>query len=383
MLSDLIEIRRYLHAHPEPSFKEEHTADLIERTCLGWGITNLHRPIRTCVCVHLGTGKGPAIALRADIDCVAQDEQNAVPWRSTVPGLMHACGHDVHTTILLGTARSLAREQLPGTCILLFQPAEEAGSPSGAAVLVDQEGWIEKHSPDEIYAFHVWPWLETGKVGCKPGPIMAAATSLEITVKGRGGHGGMPHTSVDAIVIASHIITALQTIVARQVDPADQVVITLGGIQGGSRTSIIADRVEVVGTVRTLTNDMQGFVKRRVTDICEQVAAALGGCAEVRFKEGLSPTINNDTCVRHMADAVGAALGPGAYVPVDRCPMTAEDFGRFLERIPGAFAFLGCTSPGAKPHPLHSPHFLPDESAVKHGVDVLTRLVLDFFRRRR
>jgi hippurate hydrolase len=154
MLAELTEIRRHLHAHPEPSFQEEHTADLIERTCLGWGITNLHRPIRTCVCVHLGTGGQPTIALRADIDCIAQHEQNDVPWRSTVPGFMHACGHDVHTTILLGAARSLAQEQLPGTCILLFQPAEEAGSPSGAAVLVDQAGWIEKHSSDEIYAFH-------------------------------------------------------------------------------------------------------------------------------------------------------------------------------------------------------------------------------------
>lgn len=325
----------------------------------------------------------PVIALRADLDCIAQQERSDVPWHSTVPGLMHACGHDMHTAILLGVARVLAREPLPGTCILLFQPGEEAGSPSGAQILVNQTRWVEEHSPGEIYAFHVWPWLETGKVSSKTGPVMAAASSLEIRVKGHGGHGGMPHATVDAIVIAGHVIAHLQSIVARQVDPGDQVVISLTGIHGGSRASIVADQVEIVGTVRTLSTDTLRFVKRRIAETCEHVAAAFGGRADVSFGEGLGPTINDAACVKYVAEATEATLGPGTYVPLDRCPMTADDFGCFLERVPGALAFLGCTPRGSTGHPLHSPRFLPDESAIRHGVDIFARLVLDFFDRRR
>lgn len=381
MSAQLIEIRRAIHAYPELGFQERRTADLIEATLRGWGITQVHRPIPTCVCAHIGRGQGPIIALRADIDGITQDEQNDVPWRSTVPGLMHGCGHDMHATILLGTAQALMGTQLPGTVVLLFQPAEETGPRSGASVLVSDVGWLEEHTPNEMYAFHVWPWLPTGHVGCGSGPVMAAATSLRLTVTGRGGHAGVPHTTVDAIIIAGHLITALQTVVARQVDPADQVVISLGTIRGGSRSSVVAETVEIEGTVRTLTHATREFVKRRVAEVCTQVAAALGGTVDVLLEDDTSPTVNDSACVRHVQTAADTALGSGAFVKQERCHMTTEDFGRFLERVPGAFGFLGCTAPCAVAYPLHSPRFQPDELAIHHGIAVYKHLVGGFFQR--
>lgn len=382
MLKELTEARRMIHAHPEPAFMERETADLIERTLKRWGVKDIHRPIPTCICAHLGSGHEPRIALRADIDCITQDEQNNVPWKSQVPGLMHGCGHDIHTAILLGVAKVLSRASLSGTCILLFQPAEEAGFPSGAEVLIGQARWLKEHGPDEMYALHVWPWLRTGQVGCREGPIMAAASRLEVTIRGRGGHAGMPHASVDAIVIASQVVSALQTIVSRQVDPGDQVVITVGKISGGSRPSIVAETVEMEGTVRVLSRETHELVQQRIINVCTNVASALGGIAEVTLKEDLPPTINDPACTRHMKAAAEAVLGKHGYVDVEHPPMTAEDFSRFLEHVPGAYAFLGCTPEGADLQPLHSSRFLPDENIIIDGVNVLVRLVHDFFSRR-
>jgi amidohydrolase len=371
--TDLVAIRRDLHRHPELAFQESRTAARAAEAVQALGFATRTGVGGTGVIAELGNGNGPTVALRADMDALPITETSDVDYRSTRAGIMHACGHDAHTAMLIGAARILADAaragQLPqGTVRLLFQPAEEASDDqnrSGAAHLVDAGAMARVEA---VFALHVGPHLPAGKVFVSPGPVMAGSDTFTAHVMGASSHGARPDTGIDAIVLAAHVVLAAQNAVARRIAPMDSGVLTFGTIEGGTAENILAARVSLDGTLRYF----DPAVRHRLRESLDQalaVANALGGDTELDLRPGYPPTVNDPAMVSLARDAARALLGPdGAW---DAAPMMgAEDFAILLGEAPGALLWLGA-APADRPRELHRSDMDIDESVLPIGAAVL------------
>jgi amidohydrolase len=369
----MVEIRRDLHRHPELGLEEHRTMARVCARLDELGIEHRHGLAGTGVVGLIpGRGDGPAVALRADLDALPLEDGKEVPYRSQAPGKMHACGHDAHTTILLGAARLLAarRAELKQPVKLIFQPAEET---VGGAKLLIEEGVLDDPPVAAIFGLHVEPELEVGKLGLHFGQRNASSDDIEVTVHGRSAHGAYPAGGVDAIVVASQVVSAVQSVVSRNVDARESAVITFGTVNGGTQGNILASRVELVGTVRCLDPLIREILLRRARQTAEGVAAGLGGRAEVTTRPSYEALINDHTMVdlvrRNGADLVG---GENVLV-FDRPNMGVEDFAFYLAKVPGAFFSLGVRNEAEGIiHPIHHELFDVDESAMAVGAAIQT-----------
>jgi amidohydrolase len=377
LFSDLVEWRRDFHRNPELSFQEKRTsekvADILEALGLkvkkgiaGYGVTGL-------LC---GKGSGPTIALRADMDALPIQDEKDVEYRSQVPGVMHACGHDGHMAMLLGAASVLTerKEQLAGNVLFLFQPAEES-LPGGAIGMIG-EGVLD--GVDAIYGLHLWSPMPFGTVGVREGGFMAAADSFELEIVGKGGHGALPHTSVDAVAVAAHVVVNLQTIISREVDPLEPAVISVGTIHGGNAFNVIAERVRLSGTVRSFNLETRERLIRRMEEVIDATCRMYGAKACFRYNRGYPPLVNHPAETRLAAQVAEEIVGP-EQVRVIEPVMGGEDFAYYLEHRPGAFLFVGAGDESrgiTAPH--HHPRFDIDERALKVGTEWLVRIALSY-----
>jgi len=391
--SKVIAWRRDLHEHPELGNREVRTAKLIAGHLKSLGIEVRTGVAHTGVVGTLRGGKpGPVVALRADIDALPVTEEVNLPFASKVRttyngrevGVMHACGHDIHTAILIGVAEIVAgfREELPGTIRFLFQPAEEgapAGEEGGAALMI-KEGVLEDPRPDAIFGLHVFPF-PVGQIRYRAGAMMASSDSLRILVRGRQTHGALPWAGVDPIVAASQIVLGLQAITSRQTDlTLSPAVITIGSIHGGVRSNIVPDTVEMEGTIRAFDAGIQDDIHKRIRQTAEMIARSTGAEAEVSITRGNPVTYNDPKLTERMVPTLVRVAGEAAVTVVPPTT-TAEDFSLYQKQVPGLYFFLGITPKGADPAlaaPNHSPRFFADESALKVGIRALANLAVDF-----
>jgi hippurate hydrolase len=342
--AELTALRRDLHAHPELGFEEHRTAEVVARELEAAGV-EYHRGIGKTGVVGVLRGtreeSGRAVGLRADMDALPMHEENDFPHASRFKGRMHGCGHDGHTVMLLGAARYLARTRhFDGTVYLIFQPGEE-GFAGGKAMVED--GLFERFPADEIYALHNWPALPAGQIGLRPGPMMAAADRIEIHIEGRGGHGAHPHMTVDPVLVAGHIITATQSIVARNVSPLDTAVVSLCAMHSGNLAamSVVPREARLVGTVRTFRPETQDRIERRLTDLVHSIAAGFGATATLKYERVYPATVNTEREAEFAADVADALVGPENVVRDLEPSMGSEDFSFMLQQRPGAYARLG------------------------------------------
>jgi amidohydrolase len=382
--AEVIKIRRFIHMNPELGNRESETAKLIAAKLKPLGFEVRTGVAKTGVVAVLRGGlAGPAVAVRADMDALPVQEATGLAYKSLNPGVMHACGHDVHSSVVLGTALVLnaLKSSLKGTVTFIFQPAEEGAPPGeeGGADLMVREGVLDDPPASAVFGFHVWP-EPVGQVLFAPGNVTAAADSFTITVKGRSAHGARPHEGVDAIVIAAEIVTALQTIVSRAADPTDPAVVTVGTINGGSRRNIIADRVVLEGTVRTLSEANQKKIRQLMESVVRNITGIYGASYEVEYKLGNPSVFNNPELAAAMTPTLVQLLGKDKVVEW-KPQMIAEDFAFLARKAPGFYFFLGVRGPGQAATPLHSPGFSPDEKAIPLGMRVLSHLVVDALER--
>ncbi len=340
---ELAELRRDIHAHPELSFQEQRTSGIVADYLRKLGIET-HTGLAKTGVVGVVKGRGASsrgIALRADMDCLPMHEANTFAHRSKNEGRMHACGHDGHTTMLLGAARYLAETRnFDGTAYLVFQPAEEGGG--GGEVMV-KEGLFERFPADEVYALHNWPGLPPGQMAVRAGPVMAATDEVQIRLRGRGGHGAMPHLVVDPVVAAAQVISALQTIASRNVNPVDAVVVSICSMQTSQlgAFNVIPDDVRLVGTVRTFRHDTRDLAEKRLKDIVTKIGEAFGVSAEIDYRRGYPATINSAREAQFAARVGERLFGKGNVVTEHEPTMGGEDFSYMLQARPGAYIFLG------------------------------------------
>ncbi|WP_302172676.1 M20 aminoacylase family protein [uncultured Hydrogenophaga sp.] len=341
---ELTALRRELHAHPELGFEEHYTSRRVVETLKVCGVDDVHTGIgRTGVVATIkGRGQGTRmIGLRADMDALPMAEANEFAWKSTKPGLMHGCGHDGHTAMLIGAARYLAETRnFDGTAVLIFQPGEEGFA--GAKAMIE-DGLFERFPVQSVFAMHNWPQMRPGSIGINPGPMMASADRITIEISGKGGHGAHPYQTVDPVLVAAHIITAVQSIVSRNIRPIDSAVISLCAMQAGDlgAFSVIPGKATLVGTVRTFNPEVQAMVERRLNEVCSGVALGLGASAHVKYERIYPATINTRDEARFAADVAQKLVG---HEHVDRAmdpSMGAEDFSFMLQVKPGAYLRLG------------------------------------------
>jgi hippurate hydrolase len=375
--AELKELRRDIHAHPELAFEENRTSSLVAEKLAAWGI-EVHRGLAKTGVVGVvrgrGSSSGRGIALRADMDCLPMHETGAVPYRSRHEGRMHACGHDGHTTMLLGAARYLAETRnFDGTAYLVFQPAEEGGG--GGQVMV-REGLFQRFPANEVYALHNWPGLEPGKMAVRAGPVMAATDEIQIKVRGRGGHGAMPHLAVDPVVASAQVISALQTIASRNVDPVDAVVVSICSMETSQvgAFNVIPDFVRLVGTVRSFRPETRDLAEKRVKEIASKVAEAFGAIAEIDYRRGYPATINSAREAQFAARVGERLFGAGNVITEHEPTMGGEDFSYMLAERPGAYVFLG---QGGAPGGclLHNPNYDFNDEVIPLGAGYLAALV--------
>jgi amidohydrolase len=366
---DLVALRRDLHRHPELSMRERRTAGVVEKALRRMGL----RPRRcagTGVVAEVAGGTpGKTLLLRADMDALPVQEVPGRPHGSTVRGVMHACGHDGHTACLLGAAERLAaRPPARGRVRLVFQPGEEGAD--GARAMV-RDGVLRAPVPDAAAALHLWINLPVGRIAVLDGPCMAAVDRFEIRVRGRGGHAAYPHDARDPVVIAAHVVTALQTLVSRRTDPRDSVVVTVGRMQAGTAFNIIPEEAVLEGTVRTYREDTRRRVAREMRRMAESTARAFGARALVHHEFQLPPTVNDPDLAALVREAAAEVVGRRNVVPAEPS-MGGEDAGVLFGRNPGAFAFLGCRNARRGiVHEHHHPAFDIDEAALPIGRDLL------------
>ena len=342
---ELTALRRELHAHPEIGFEEHFTARRVVESLKACGVDEIHTGIGRTGVVAVIHGRerrsGQMIGLRADMDALPMTEQNDFAWRSARPGLMHGCGHDGHTAMLVGAARYLAEtRRFDGSAVLIFQPGEEGFA--GAKAMID-DGLFDRFPVRSVFAMHNWPQMKPGTVGINPGPMMAAADRVTIEITGKGGHGAHPYQTVDPVLVAAHIITAVQSIVSRNVRPLDNAVISLCAMQAGDlgAFSVVPGKATLVGTVRSFSADVQALLERRLNEVCAGVAMGLGATAHVHYERVYPATINSPEEARFAGDVAQKLLG---HEQVDRelePSMGAEDFAFMLQVRPGAYLRLG------------------------------------------
>ena len=370
---DIISLRREIHREPELGFDTRKTAEKV-LAALDWLPLDVQTGVAEngLVATLKGGGEGPTVALRADMDALPIYEETGLPFASETDGKMHACGHDGHTSMLVGAARALCedhlRERLNGTVKFVFQPAEEGGG--GGQVMVEK-GVAD--GVDSIFALHLWPGLEFGKAATKAGPIMAAADAFEMEIKGKGGHGAMPHMTVDAVAIAAQVVTVLQTVVAREVNPVEPAVLTVGEIEAGTAFNIIPETARLGGTVRTVDADLRQRMPERIEELARGVARGMRGDAELNYRFSY-PVTRNDAGAAGLALNVAKELfGEDRAMEVEHPSMGGEDFAFFLEELPGAYIWLGVGDVSG----LHTPRFAFDEEILPQGAALLTALALE------
>jgi len=370
----LIEIRRDIHAHPELAFEEVRTAGVVTRELTRLGIPHQTGVAKTGVVGLIEGGRpGPVLAIRADMDALPIEEQTGLPFASTVPGLMHACGHDIHTTTLLGVAavlRDLA-PQLTGTVKLIFQPAEEA---IGGMREMIAAGVMKQ--PDITYAlgFHNHPNLSAGRFGFVRGPALAAADGFEIVVRGRSGHAAHPHNAVDPIVAAANLVLQLQTVVSREVPPMRPAVVTVGAIHGGTARNIIPNQVQLLGTVRTLHNDVRDVAEQAIRRLCAGIQQGMRVGCDLEYRRGVPPLVNDDRVIDPTVAAVKKQLGD--VIEQGEPTLGAEDFALMAELVPSFQLRIGSGQPGRKDR-LHNSAYQPDERCIGLGVQAVARAALE------
>ncbi len=371
--------RHDLHAHPETAFEEKRTSDVVAEKLESFGIA-VDRGLAKTGVVGTLEGRspdGPSIALRADMDALDIHEKNGFDYASTNDGKMHACGHDGHTTMLLGAARYLAETRnFKGKVHFVFQPAEE--NEGGGRVMVE-EGLFEKFPADAVYGMHNWPGLETGKFAIQPGPMMAAFDIFEMTVTGKGGHGAMPHLGIDPVVVSAAIISALQTIASRSHDPQDAVVVSVTQIHAGDAWNIIPEEVLLRGTTRSFRPEVQDALEPQIRRIAEGVAAAHGATVEMWYERRYPPTVNTEAEAKIAANAAADVAGAGNIVRKPVPSMGAEDFAFMLQAKPGAYIWVGngdgAHNEGGAGCMLHNPRYDFNDAILPLGASYWARLV--------
>lgn len=368
---DLVAIRRDIHAHPEIGFEEVRTSGIVAEKLASWGI-EVHRGIGGTGVVGILQGKGGPgrrIGLRADMDALPMDEITNLPWRSTIPGRMHACGHDGHTTMLLGAARYLAENRgFAGTAVFVFQPAEE-GLGGARAMLADN--LFERFPCDEIYGIHNAPNLDPGEIAVFPGAAMAGADFFDIKITGKGSHGAMPHVGRDPVIVAISLAAALQTIVSRNADPREAAVLSITQIHAGSAYNVIPEEAALAGTVRTFSPEIAKLIRERMREICAGMALTFGVQIDIEIRSIFDVLVNHPVQAEAAA-AVAAEIVGAANVLTDPKPvMGSEDFADMLRVVPGAYAWVG----HAGSVPVHNPAFVLDDGILPIGASLLARLV--------
>ncbi len=372
--SEIISIRRDIHQHPELGFDVHRTAGIVADKLNNLGIDVKTGIGKTGVVGDLKCGDGPTIALRADMDALPIQETGDIEYISKNDGVMHACGHDGHTAMLLGAAKILADEQdkISGTIRFLFQPAEEG---EGGARYMIEDGCLD--GVDEVYGVHLWNYQKYGEVGVKEGPILAAADEFEIIIHGVGGHGATPQGSVDAVVVSAHLVTALQTIVSRNTNPLESTVVSIGMINGGYNFNIIADEIVLKGTARAYTEENRELIKERMKEIIDGVGHTFGATIEFDYRDGYPPTVNDEKSFKKCLSAAKTIVGDGAGYPY--LSMGGEDFSYYAQKVPGCFFFVG-SAPEDQPFrsvPHHCSHFDIDERALLVGSSIFVQLIKD------
>ena len=384
MHPELVALRRDLHAHPELGFEEVYTSGRVTEALRACGVDTLHTGIGKTGVVATIEGRLPApaersapmIGLRADMDALPILETSGRPWQSHRSGLMHGCGHDGHTAMLVGAARYLAETRnFAGTAVLIFQPGEEGYA--GARAMIE-DGLFERFPVQEVYAMHNWPAMAPGTVGLNPGPMMAAADRVTIRITGRGGHGAHPYQTIDPVLVAGHIITAVQSIVSRNVKPVDSAVISLCAMQAGDlgAMSVVPDQAILVGTVRTFSATVQDLVERRLKELCEAVAQGFGATAQVTSERIYPATVNTALQARYAGDVAAALVGEDQLVRNLEPSMGAEDFSFMLQAKPGAYLRLGQgTASGPTACYLHNPGYDFNDDVLPLGAALFAGLV--------
>lgn len=372
---EIVDNRRYFHKYPELSFQEFNTSKVIKQKLEEMGIEVVSGIAKTGLTGMIrGANKGKTIALRADMDALPIQETSDIDYKSVNDGVMHACGHDGHIAMLLGAAKVInqIKDQLNGNVKLIFQPAEEG--PAGALHMIN-EGVLD--GVDEIYGIHLWNYQKVGEIGVKDGPILAAADMFEINITGRGGHGATPHGTVDAVIVASHLISSLQTIVSRNTNPLESTVVTIGMINGGYNFNIIADKVSLKGTSRSYTKKNRNLIKTRMKEIVLGTEKMFGAKIELDYKDGYPPTVNHKKCTENVIKAISRIIGKKSYAPY--LSMGGEDFSYYLEKIPGCFYFVGSSPEDREPlsTPHHCSHFDIDENSLLIGASSFIKIIED------
>ncbi len=370
---ELVAWRRDLHAHPELAYEEHRTAAFVAEKLRSFGVDEVHTGIGgTGVVGVLRAGRGErSIALRADMDALPIGEETGLPWASRHAGRMHACGHDGHTTMLLGAARYLAEtRRFDGTVYLIFQPAEEGLA--GAKAMLD-DGLLERFPAERVFGMHNWPWLEAGRFAVHEGPVMAASDEFRIRLRGKGCHAAMPHLGRDPIVAGAALVQALQTLVSREADPLEALVVSVTCFNAGDAYNVIPETADLVGTVRCFRPELRDRTEERLEAVTAAIAEAHGISAEVTYRRGYPATTNAPEEARLCAEVAAEIAGAERVVRDPPPSMGAEDFAFMLERRPGAYVWLG--QGGAdEGRLLHSPHYDFNDEVLPHGVSFWVRL---------
>ena len=372
----IISIRRELHEHPELMYEEFKTSELIRRELDKLEISYKHPIAETGVLASIGNGNGPCVALRADMDALPIHEETDVSFKSKIDGKMHACGHDCHVSMLLGAAKLLKgkEDQINGTVKLLFQPAEEGGA---GGKLMREEGALKNPEVERIFGLHVWPQMPSGQIGSREGTFLAATSSLNLTVKGVGGHAAVPQLTKDPVLTSARIITNLQSIVSRELDPLDSGVVSITVINGGNASNVIPSDVIVKGTLRSLTMDGLRELQKRVKEIAEGIAQTHGCEAIVEYVGNDYPPTVNDSDMWKFAKGIGIELLGDENVSDLDAVMGGEDFAYYTEKVKGCFVVLGMNNPDIDAtYSVHHPMFKADEDALHIGTALHTIFAL-------
>lgn len=382
---EIIRIRRFLHMNPELSNREYKTSNLVASKLLSLGLEVKTGIAKTGVVALLrGPQEGFTVALRADMDALPIQELTGVPFQSLNPGIMHACGHDVHTSIALGTAMVLTslKDKINGNIKFIFQPAEE-GAPlgeEGGASLMIKEGVLEEPSVGAIFGLHVWP-ENVGEILFSPGNIMAASDRFQITIKGRSSHGARPHEGIDSITLAAQVIVNLQSVISRTISPTDPAVLTIGKMEGGTRSNIIAEEVFLEGTVRTLSKKNRQKIPQLMENIIKGITQSFGADYTFNYQKGSPAVYNHPELAKIMKPTLLKILGEEKVKEL-KPQMVSEDFSSYCQKIPGLFFFLGAKDPELQTMaPLHNPYFNPDERSISLGIKIMCHLLLDCLER--
>lgn len=379
---EIIRTRRYIHINPELGNHEYETAKLVASKLMSLGLEVKTGIAKTGVVALLqGSQQGFTVGIRADMDALPIQELTDVHYKSLNPGVMHACGHDIHTSIALGTAMVLStlKDKIKGNIKFIFQPAEEGTPPGeeGGAYLMIKEGALENPPVGAIFGLHVWPEGNVGEIHFSPGPIMASSDWFEIIIKGKSSHTARPQEGIDAIALASQIVLSIQSIISRAIDTTDPAVIIIGKIEGGTRSNIIAEDVRLEGTVRTLSESNRAKIKKLMENIVKGITHSFGADYIFNYKKGSPSVYNHPELAKVMYPTLISLLGENNVKKL-KPQMVSEDFSLYCQEIPGFFFFLGVKPPYKKSiAPLHSPYFNPDERSIPIGIKIMCHLLLD------